>query len=79
MGLLLGGSVLTVCELLDLLVFNFFKKLTRRRETEEKIRQRQMEREREQLEKRQKEAAKAVRNNYRPLLLGYIMSSAMVV
>ena len=60
MGLLLGGSVLTVCELLDLLIFNFFKKLTRRRETEEKMRQREIQREQEEREKRQKEAAKAV-------------------
>ncbi len=27
MGLLLGGSVLTVFELMDLLIFNFFKKM----------------------------------------------------
>ena len=60
MGLLLGGSVLTVCELVDLLVFNFFKKLTRRRQTEENIRQRAMEREKEEQEKRHKETAKAV-------------------
>ena len=30
MGLLLGGSVLTVFELMDLIIFNFFKKLARR-------------------------------------------------
>ena len=60
MGLLLGGSVLTVCELLDLLIFNFFKKLMHRRETEEKIRQRALEREREELEKRQREAVQKV-------------------
>ena len=63
MGLLLGGSVLTVCELLDLLIFNFFKKLMRRRETEEKIRQRALEREREELEKRQREAVQKVNTN----------------
>ena len=60
MGLLLGGSVLTVCELLDLLIFNFFKKLMRRRETEEKIRQRALEGEREELESRQREAVQKV-------------------
>ena len=60
MGLLLGGSVLTVCELLDLLIFNFFKKLTRRRQTEEKIRQRALEREREEVERRQREAVQKV-------------------
>ena len=27
MGLLLGGSALTLCELVDLILFNFFKKL----------------------------------------------------
>ena len=63
MGLLLGGSVLTVCELLDLLIFNFFKKLTRRRQTEEKIRQRALEREREERERRQREAVQKVQNN----------------
>ena len=62
MGLLLGGSVLTVCELLDLLIFNFFKKLMRRRETEKKIRQRALEREREELEKRQRKAVQKVKN-----------------
>ena len=40
MGLLLGGSVLTVCELIDLFVFNFAKKLVARRTAEEKERQR---------------------------------------
>ena len=69
MGLLLGGSVLTVCELLDLLIFNFFKKLMRRRETEEKIRQRALEREREELERRQREAVQKVKptNKITPL------------
>ena len=54
MGLLLGGSVLTVCELIDLMIFNFFKKLMRRRDAEEKLRQREAER-------RRKEAAQSVK------------------
>ncbi len=66
MGLLLGGSVLTVCELLDLLIFNFIKKLTRRRDAEEKARQRQQERDHDELARRQKDAAKAVSGSLGP-------------
>ena len=40
MGLLLGGSVLTVFELIDLFVFNFAKKLVARRDEEERERER---------------------------------------